>query len=142
MPRAAAAPHALCFMCCSLFFRVGLIWVGLLERWPTGGTTTRRASSLHGPAEEAGRQAALDDGEEEQARDGGQQRAGGELGELHLTLLADEVGEREREGLLGRVLDEHEGEEELVPCRDEREQAGGDEARCEQGQQDAAQDPQ
>src|SRR6188768_2658819 len=65
MPRAAAAPHALCFMCCSLLFRFGLIRVGLLEKWwSTGGATTRRPSSLHRPAEEAGGQAALDDGEE------------------------------------------------------------------------------
>src|SRR4051794_3698452 len=95
MPRAAAAPHALCFMYCSLLVRVGLVrvglvrvglvrvglvrvclgwvelvWVGRLGTWwSTGAPTARRRSSLHRPAEEAGGQAALDDGEEQQARD-------------------------------------------------------------------------
>src|SRR6478735_2475452 len=62
MPRAAAAPHALCFMYCSLLFRFGLVE----RRWSTG-ETTRCVSSLHGPAEETGGQTALDDGEEQQA---------------------------------------------------------------------------
>ena len=62
----------------------------------------------------------------------GEERGRGELAELDLALGADEARERERQGLQCRVLDEHEREEELVPGGDEREQAGGDQARGEQ----------
>ncbi len=66
--------------------------------------------------------------------------AGGERPELDLPLGADELGQRQGRVFSSRVLDQHQGEEELVPGRDEREQRGGDEARSQQRQHDADQD--
>ena len=54
-------------------------------------------------------------------------------------LGTDEVGERQRQCLaLGR-LDQHQGEEELVPGGDEREQRRGNESWSQQRKDDAAQ---
>src|SRR4051812_43624144 len=71
------------------------------------------ALALHGSREEAARQPALDDREQDQARDRGEQRARRERPEPDDALDADEPGQQERQGRQARALDQDEGEEEL-----------------------------
>ena len=98
------------------------------------------ASPLDRPGEEAPRQPALDDDEDEEARKGGEQSARGERAEPDDSLEPDELRDPERQRRQVGALDHDEGEEELVPGGDEREQRGHHDSRREEGSDDPVQD--
>src|SRR4051812_532013 len=98
------------------------------------------ALAFHGPGHEAARQPALDDGEEQEARERREQRARGERAEPHDSLDADEPRQEQRQGRQARALEEDEGQEELVPRRDEGEERRDDDAGREQRRDHGAED--
>src|SRR5215208_2695909 len=118
-----------------------LIWIRLsavvapsgAECW---GDERSARLALDRPREEAAREPALDEGEEDEARSRREQRRRRERAEPDDALDADELREPERQRRqLGRLEDD-EREEELVPRRDEREKRRHDDAGREQRSDD------
>src|SRR5205814_9507460 len=85
-----------------------------------------------GSGEEAADQPALHDREEDEARDGREQRGGRQRSEPDDSFDSDELGELDGQGDEIRALEQDEREEELVPGAQEREQQRHDDAGREQ----------
>jgi hypothetical protein len=88
--------------------------------------------ALHRAREQSAGEPALNEDEEDQARERREQRGRGQRAEPHDSLDTHELGEPERQRRQVGGVQQDEREEELVPGGDEREEGGHDDAGQEQ----------